>query len=180
MVFLFKVRMTTIGAYKQGQDIVISIATFEQTHKGEDKGVGAEPEQLVFVPASSWAAVEPQRIGMRHHHSPHGPGARLGLWCADVEVRLCWLLNDVLSNLTFLLLGNSHENSALSTSVLLPLMLLLFIYLLYTFLDGWCQIWQFPSWRLALSSAERHLPSIQSGARRCVSGMADVLWARLA
>ena len=45
--------MTTIGAYKQGQDIVVSIATFEQTHKGEDKGVGAEPEQLVFVPASS-------------------------------------------------------------------------------------------------------------------------------
>ena len=40
MVFLFKVRITPIGAYRQGHDTVISIATFEQRHKGEDKRGG--------------------------------------------------------------------------------------------------------------------------------------------
>ena len=32
--------MTTIGAYRQGHDIVISIATFEQRHEDEDKRGG--------------------------------------------------------------------------------------------------------------------------------------------
>ena len=179
MVFLFKVRITTIGAYKQGYDIVISIATFEQSHKDEDKRGGGR----------AWAAgvcssLFLSRFGASENRNeassfPARPwGEAVMCWCGGAFAR--WLLNDVLSNLTFLLLGNSHGISALSTSVWLPLMLLLFIYLLHTFLDGWCQIWQFPSWRLALSSAERHLPSFQSGAGGCVSGMADVLWARLA
>ena len=60
-------------------------------------------------------------------------------------------------------------NQCMSTSVLLPLMLSVFIYLLYTFLDGWCKIWQFLSWHLALLSAECHLPSFHSGACGCVS-----------